>query len=103
MNLATERYKLGINSYLNVTSAQTTCLVYRQTLATLRMQQMTVSFMLVESVGGGWGNSLPSHAQLISRKTTRLHDDLTGIRKPTFIRHASIWSLRAVTRDGTAC
>jgi len=69
LNLATERYKLGIDSYLNVITAQTTYLVNRQTLATLRMQQMTASVLLVEAVGGGWDVSqIPSHAQLISGK-----------------------------------
>jgi outer membrane protein TolC len=37
------RYKLGIDSYLNVITAQTTYLVNRQTLVNLRMQQMTAS------------------------------------------------------------
>jgi len=40
-----------------------------KTLATLRMQQMTASVLLVEAVGGGWDVSqIPSHAQLISGK-----------------------------------
>ena len=69
LNLATERYKLGIDSYLNVITAQTTYLVNRQTLATLRMQQMTASVLLVEAVGGGWDISqIPSQPQLLSGK-----------------------------------
>ena len=69
LNLATDRYKLGIDSYLNVITAQTTYLVNRQTLATLRMQQMTASVLLVEAVGGGWDVSqIPSQPQLLSGK-----------------------------------
>jgi outer membrane protein TolC len=68
LTLATDRYKLGIDSYLNVITAQTTYLVNRQTLVNLRTQQMTASVQLVEAVGGGWDAShLPSPRQLLSR------------------------------------
>ena len=68
LNLASERYKLGIDSYLNVITAQTTYLVNRQTLVNLRTQQMLASVHLVEAVGGGWDASqLPSKKQLLSK------------------------------------
>ena len=68
LTLATDRYKLGIDSYLNVITAQTTYLVNRQTLVNLRMQQMTASVQLVEAVGGGWDASqMPSPKQLLSK------------------------------------
>src|SRR5437773_4048019 len=54
LTLANDRYKLGIDSYLNVITAQTTYLVNRQTLVNLRTQQMTASVQLVEATGGGW-------------------------------------------------
>ncbi len=67
LTLATDRYKLGIDSYLNVITAQTTYLVNRQTLVNLRTQQMTASVQLVEAVGGGWDASqMPSRRQLLS-------------------------------------
>jgi NodT family efflux transporter outer membrane factor (OMF) lipoprotein len=66
--LATNRYKLGIDSYLNVITAQTSLLVNQQTLVNLRMQQMTASVQLVEAVGGGWDASqMPSPKQIRSR------------------------------------
>jgi outer membrane protein TolC len=66
--LATDRYKLGIDSYLNVITAQTTYLVNRQALVNLRMQQMTSSVQLVAAVGGGWNAlQIPSGRQLLSR------------------------------------
>jgi NodT family efflux transporter outer membrane factor (OMF) lipoprotein len=66
--LATDRYKLGIDSYLNVITAQTTYLVNRQTLVNLRTQQMTASVQLVEAAGGGWDASqMPAPKQLLSR------------------------------------
>jgi NodT family efflux transporter outer membrane factor (OMF) lipoprotein len=69
LNLATDRYKLGIDSYLNVITAQTTYLVNRQTLTTLHVQQMIASVQLIEAVGGGWDVSqIPRQAQLLSGK-----------------------------------
>jgi NodT family efflux transporter outer membrane factor (OMF) lipoprotein len=66
--LATDRYKLGIDPYLNVITAQTALLSNQQSAVTLRIQQMTASSGLIEAVGGGWDASqLPSPAQLVSK------------------------------------
>jgi len=68
LNLATDRYKLGIDSYLNVITAQTTYLVNRQTFVNLQAQQMLASVRLVEAIGGGWNVfQMPSSKQLLSR------------------------------------
>jgi NodT family efflux transporter outer membrane factor (OMF) lipoprotein len=67
LTLATDRYRLGIDPYLNVITAQTTLLTNQQTAVNLRMQQMTASVQLVEALGGGWDASqLPSRAQIIT-------------------------------------
>ena len=66
--LALDRYKLGIDPYLDVITAQTTLLSNQETAVNLRIQQMTASGGLIEALGGGWDASqLPSPAQLISR------------------------------------
>jgi NodT family efflux transporter outer membrane factor (OMF) lipoprotein len=66
--IATDRYKTGLDPYLNVLTAQTTLLSNQQTAVTLRIQQMTASGALIEALGGGWNASqLPSPAQLISK------------------------------------
>ncbi|HEX3627870.1 MAG TPA: efflux transporter outer membrane subunit [Verrucomicrobiae bacterium] len=57
LNLANYRYKLGIDSYLNVITAQTTYLSNRQTLLNLYTQQMMDSVTLIEDLGGGWDAS----------------------------------------------
>jgi NodT family efflux transporter outer membrane factor (OMF) lipoprotein len=54
LDLAQYRYKLGIDSYLDVIVAQTTLLNNRQTLMNLYTQQMTDAVTLVEDLGGGW-------------------------------------------------
>ncbi len=54
LSLATDRYRLGIDPYLNVISAQTTLLGNQQTLVNLQLQQITASVQLVEALGGGW-------------------------------------------------
>ncbi len=67
LTLATDRYKLGIDPYLNVITAQTTLLGSQETAVNLRIQQMTASVGLIEALGGGWDNSqLPTPSQLIA-------------------------------------
>jgi NodT family efflux transporter outer membrane factor (OMF) lipoprotein len=67
LDIATDRYKLGIDPYLNVITAQTTLLTNQQTDVNLRGQQMTASVQLIEALGGGWNrNQLPSPGQLVA-------------------------------------
>lgn len=59
--IATDRYKLGLDPYLNVITAQTALLTNEQSMVSLRMQQMTASVQLIEALGGGWDASkMPS-------------------------------------------
>lgn len=61
-DLAIYRYKLGIDSYLNVVTAQTSLLNNRQTLENLHIQQMTAAVTLIENLGGGWNDTqLPKY------------------------------------------
>jgi NodT family efflux transporter outer membrane factor (OMF) lipoprotein len=69
LNLATDRYRLGIDPYLNVITAQTTLFGNQQTAVNLRIQQIVASVQLIEAVGGGWDSStLPTSQQIISRE-----------------------------------
>jgi NodT family efflux transporter outer membrane factor (OMF) lipoprotein len=58
LNLAKDRYRLGIDSYLNVITAQTTLLGNQRTQLNLEVQQITASVQLIEGLGGGWNGSL---------------------------------------------
>jgi hypothetical protein len=70
--MATDRYRLGVDPYLNVTAAQTTLLSTQQRAVILREQQMVASVQLVEALGGGWdANELPTPQQIISRQPAR--------------------------------
>jgi NodT family efflux transporter outer membrane factor (OMF) lipoprotein len=60
LNLANDRYKLGIDSYLNVITAQTTLLGNQRTAVTLRLNQMNATVQLVKAVGGGF-EAHPQH------------------------------------------
>ena len=67
LKIAIDRYKLGIDPYLNVITAQTTLFGNQQTDVNLRIQQITASVQLVEAIGGGWDASqLPSVPGLVS-------------------------------------
>jgi len=69
LNLATNRYQLGIDSYLNVIVAQTTLLNNEQTAVNLQTQQMTSSVQLILTLGGGWDTKqLPSPKQVSSKQ-----------------------------------
>ncbi len=59
--VATDRYRLGIDPYLNVITAQTTLLSNQQTAEGLRMQEMVAAVQLIEALGGGWdATQMPS-------------------------------------------
>jgi NodT family efflux transporter outer membrane factor (OMF) lipoprotein len=69
LKLATDRYRLGIDPYLNVITAQTTLFSNQQTAVNLRIAQIVDSVQLIEALGGGWDSStLPSSQQIISRQ-----------------------------------
>jgi NodT family efflux transporter outer membrane factor (OMF) lipoprotein len=70
LDLATERYKLGIDPYLDVITAQTTLFTNQQTAVTLRGLEMVATVELVEYLGGGWNRSmLPTGSQLVAGKS----------------------------------
>jgi NodT family efflux transporter outer membrane factor (OMF) lipoprotein len=69
LKLATDRYRLGIDPYLNVITAQTILFSNQETAVTLRIQQIVDSVQLTETLGGGWNSStLPTSQQIISRQ-----------------------------------
>jgi outer membrane protein TolC len=70
LSLATDRYRLGIDPYLNVITAETTLFINQQTSVNLRTQQMTAAVELIEALGGGWNvNQLPS-AKAVAQVST---------------------------------
>jgi NodT family efflux transporter outer membrane factor (OMF) lipoprotein len=65
LNLATDRYRLGLDPYLDVITAQTSLFSNQQTAVTLRLQQLTASVQLIEGLGGGWDSSqLPTSGDI---------------------------------------
>jgi len=62
LTLAIDRYRLGVDSYLNVITAQTTLLSNQRTALTLQLEQMTDSVQLILALGGGWDGSLANSA-----------------------------------------
>jgi NodT family efflux transporter outer membrane factor (OMF) lipoprotein len=67
-NLSLIRYKTGVDTYLNVFTAQTSLLSNQQTAITLQVEQMTSSVQLIEALGGGWdATQLPSEKAVARR------------------------------------
>jgi NodT family efflux transporter outer membrane factor (OMF) lipoprotein len=68
LEVASARYKTGLDPYLNVFTAQTILLTNQQTVITLRVQQMTSSVQLIEALGGGWSvGTLPSEREVLTK------------------------------------
>ncbi len=61
LDIAQDRYKTGLDPYLNVITAQNTLLTNQQTQVTLRVSEMTAAVQLIQALGGGWySTQLPS-------------------------------------------
>jgi len=68
LDLEIERYKLGLDPYLNVMIEQTALLAAQQILAQNEIQRMIASVQLIEALGGGWERSqLPTPQQVTSK------------------------------------
>jgi outer membrane protein TolC len=68
-DVATARYRTGLDPYLNVFTAQSTLLVNQQTVIILRVQHMTSSVQLIEALGVGWNvNQLPSEHEVAGKR-----------------------------------
>jgi NodT family efflux transporter outer membrane factor (OMF) lipoprotein len=67
LTLETDRYKSGVDSYLNVITTQTIALTDERTAVVLLQRRMTAAVSLVVALGGGWDSStLPTPDQLRS-------------------------------------
>jgi NodT family efflux transporter outer membrane factor (OMF) lipoprotein len=71
VDLETGRYETGIDPYVDLVTAQTTLLTDQQSLASLKITQITDSVQLIEALGGGWDLSqLPTPSQ-VSKKMSK--------------------------------
>jgi NodT family efflux transporter outer membrane factor (OMF) lipoprotein len=77
LNLAVARYKLGVDSYLNVITAQTTLLSNQRTELTLQMEQMTDSVQLINALGGGWDAKYAATAPTTQTTSQTAHNEIT--------------------------
>jgi NodT family efflux transporter outer membrane factor (OMF) lipoprotein len=69
LNLETERYKAGTDSYLNVITTQTIALNNERTAVTLLARRMSAAVNLILALGGGWDNStLPTRDQIRTKE-----------------------------------
>ncbi len=68
LDLAVVRYKTGVDSYLNVITAQTAVLTSRETQVQTQLREMAASVSLIMALGGGWDPSqLPDRKDLLAR------------------------------------
>lgn len=68
VDLATTRYRTGVDTYLNVLTARSSLLTDQRATVNVRVQQMTNSIQLIEALGGGWDRStLPTERAISAR------------------------------------
>jgi outer membrane protein TolC len=68
--LASDRYKLGIDSYLNVVTAQAALLNNKRAALTVHQQQLIATVQLIKSLGGEWFKaSQPNSNRSLSLQT----------------------------------
>jgi outer membrane protein TolC len=69
LELANNRYRGGVTTYLEVITAQTAALANQITAADILTRQMTASVLLIKALGGGWtAADMPSASDV---RTTR--------------------------------
>jgi NodT family efflux transporter outer membrane factor (OMF) lipoprotein len=77
LTLSLARYKLGLDSYVNVITAQNTFLTNREAELQVEIRRLVASISLINDLGGGWDTSL-----LEQTEATALHPPGAG-QKPT--------------------
>jgi outer membrane protein TolC len=69
LSLATERYKGGVDTYLDVITAEATALTNESAAVDILTRRMTSAVALVQALGGGWDTSqLPAAKELVAKK-----------------------------------
>jgi len=67
-DLSQARFRTGVDTYLNVFTAQTSLLSNQQTAITLHVQQMTSTVQLIQALGGGWDTTQLPTEKDVARK-----------------------------------
>ena len=71
LELATTRYRGGVTSYLEVTTAQSAALADELTAVNILGRRMVDAVLLVQALGGGWDSSaLPEHPECCGKLTS---------------------------------
>jgi NodT family efflux transporter outer membrane factor (OMF) lipoprotein len=73
VQLSVVRYQNGVDSYVNVITAQNTFLTNRLAELQVQLRQITATLALVDNLGGGWDTS-----QLSDTEKTALHPPSAG-------------------------
>jgi NodT family efflux transporter outer membrane factor (OMF) lipoprotein len=68
LDLALIRFKTGVDSYLNVITAQNSLLTNREAQVSSELRRMSASVALILALGGGWDpNTLPQMKDLVGK------------------------------------
>ncbi len=82
LDLSQTRYRGGVDSYLNVITAENTVLTARETEVQIQLRQMTASAALVMALGGGWNATEIPKVQQLAAKATKGQVQSNQTREP---------------------
>jgi NodT family efflux transporter outer membrane factor (OMF) lipoprotein len=68
LDLALIRYKTGVDSYLNVITAQNSLLSNRESQVQAQLRALTSSVGLILGLGGGWDPQMPNMKELLEKQ-----------------------------------
>jgi len=68
LTLATNRYRGGVATYLEVIAAQSFALSNQRTALSVLVRRLTSSVLLIKALGGGWDASLLPQAEAVSSR-----------------------------------
>ena len=68
VELSVVRFQQGVDSYINVITAQNSFLTARETEVQLQLRQLTASVNLINNLGGGWSTSQWSDSEKMALK-----------------------------------
>jgi len=82
LDLSNDRYSGGLDTYLNVITAQQTLLSNQRQAVKIRGQQMLTSVFLIKALGGGWHAAPQLAPQLASQQPSQQPSQLSSDKAP---------------------
>ena len=105
LELSTNRYKGGVDTYLQVITVQTLALANERNAVDILRRRMDASVLLIKAIGGGWhGSNVPPLAKSIAAAGQFFGRDWNGWKPALLWRLSPVpgW-IRMLTAGARSC